>query len=46
VVERGSVHWFASAPGTTAVALVTFAPPLDAPDSVPLADVDSVDTRR
>jgi len=46
VVERGSVHWFASAPGTTAVALVTFAPPLDAPDSVPMADVDSVDMRR
>jgi quercetin dioxygenase-like cupin family protein len=46
VVERGSAHWFASAPGTTAVALVTFAPPLDTPDSVPVADVDSVDMRR
>jgi quercetin dioxygenase-like cupin family protein len=46
VVVRGSVHWFASAPGTTAVALVTFAPPLDAPDTVPVADVDSPDARR
>jgi quercetin dioxygenase-like cupin family protein len=46
VVERGAPHWFASAPGTTAVALVTFAPPLDVPDSVPVGDVDSGDTRR
>lgn len=46
VVERGAAHWFASAPGTTAVALVTFAPPLDAPDSVPVGDVDSGDARR
>jgi quercetin dioxygenase-like cupin family protein len=39
-IERGVAHWFASEPGTVAVALVTFVPPLDAPDSVP-DDVDS-----
>jgi len=44
VVKRGTTHWFASAPGTVAVALVTFAPPLDAPDSVPVGHIDSVDT--
>jgi len=46
LIERGSTHWFASAPGTTAVALVTFAPPADAPDSVPVGDVDSAEPRR
>ena len=46
LVPRGTTHWFAAAPGTTAVALVTFAPPLDAPDSVPVADVDSTHTPR
>lgn len=46
LVARGAPHWFAAEPGTTAVALVTFAPPLDAPDSVPVADVDSAGERR
>jgi quercetin dioxygenase-like cupin family protein len=46
LVPRGTPHWFAAAPGATAVALVTFAPPLDAPDSVPVADVDSAQTPR
>jgi quercetin dioxygenase-like cupin family protein len=41
LVRRGVAHWFAADPGTTALALVTFAPPLDAPDSTPLPDVDS-----
>jgi mannose-6-phosphate isomerase-like protein (cupin superfamily) len=36
VVPRAESHWFASDPGETAVALVVFAPPLDAPDSVPV----------
>lgn len=46
LVERGVPHWFASDPGTLAVAVVAFMPPLDAPDSVPLDDVDSVRPRR
>ena len=46
VVKRGATHGFAPAPGTTVVTLVTFAPPLDAPDSVPVGDVDSGDARR
>jgi quercetin dioxygenase-like cupin family protein len=45
-VERGATHWFASAAGTMAVALITFAPPLDAPDFVPAGDVDSGDMGR
>jgi quercetin dioxygenase-like cupin family protein len=44
-VPRGVPHWFAPAAGTTATALVTFAPPLDAPDSVPI-DVDSGESGR
>jgi quercetin dioxygenase-like cupin family protein len=38
VVPRGEVHWFTRTGSAPAVALVTFVPPLDAPDSVP-ADV-------
>ncbi len=45
VVPRGAVHWFASVPGDEAVALVVFSPPLDAPDTVPVA-VDSPPTAR
>ena len=41
VIARGTVHWFASAPGRDAVALVTFAPALDAPDTVPAEVIDS-----
>lgn len=36
VVPRGAPHWFASHGRGGAVALVAFAPPLDAADSVPL----------
>jgi len=35
VVPRGAVHWFANGGGAPALALVVFAPPLDAPDTVP-----------
>jgi quercetin dioxygenase-like cupin family protein len=41
LVRRGVAHWFAADAGAMAIALVTFAPPLDAPDSVPVPDVDS-----
>jgi quercetin dioxygenase-like cupin family protein len=37
VVARGEAHWFARDGREVAVALVAFAPPLDAPDNVPLA---------
>jgi quercetin dioxygenase-like cupin family protein len=41
-VPRGEPHWFKSEGAFPAVALVVFAPPLDAPDAVPLEDgVDS-----
>jgi quercetin dioxygenase-like cupin family protein len=36
VVPRGMVHWFVNTGSSVAVALVTFTPPLDAPDSVPV----------
>ena len=36
VVARGAPHWFANAGRGCAVALVVFAPPLDAPDNVPV----------
>jgi quercetin dioxygenase-like cupin family protein len=45
VIARGTPHWFVAESGATAVAVVTFAPPLDEPDSVPV-DVDSSDGRR
>ena len=35
VIPRGEVHWFANGGSAPAVALVMFAPPLDAPDTVP-----------
>jgi quercetin dioxygenase-like cupin family protein len=35
VVPRGEVHWFTRGGHATSVALVVFAPPLDAPDTVP-----------
>lgn len=40
VVPRGEGHWFDNRGGSPAVALVVFAPPLDAPDLTPLV-VDS-----
>jgi quercetin dioxygenase-like cupin family protein len=36
VVPRGEPHWFASEGAFPAVSLVVFAPPLDAPDAVPV----------
>jgi quercetin dioxygenase-like cupin family protein len=41
VVPRGASHWFVRDGTDLAVAVVTFAPPLDAPDTVPVGDVDS-----
>jgi mannose-6-phosphate isomerase-like protein (cupin superfamily) len=38
VVPRGEPHWFASEGAFPAIALVVFAPPLDAPDAVPLEE--------
>jgi quercetin dioxygenase-like cupin family protein len=38
VVPRGEVHWFGNGGRGPALALVAFAPPLDAPDSVPADD--------
>ncbi|HEV7733285.1 MAG TPA: cupin domain-containing protein [Candidatus Binatia bacterium] len=43
VVPRDRVHWFARDGAEPAIALVTFTPPLDAPDNVP---VDSDGARR
>jgi quercetin dioxygenase-like cupin family protein len=36
VVARGTPHWFANGARAPAVSLVVFAPPLDAPDTVPV----------
>jgi quercetin dioxygenase-like cupin family protein len=36
VIPRGQVHWFTNGGPAPAVALVVFAPPLDAPDSEPV----------
>lgn len=41
VIPRGSAHYFVRSGKSPAVALVVFAPPLDAPDSVPVDGVDS-----
>ena len=38
VVPRGEPHWFASEGAFPAVSLVVFAPPLDAPDAVPVEE--------
>jgi len=35
LIPRGAVHWFASEGRAPALSLVVFAPPLDAPDTVP-----------
>ena len=40
IVPRGVAHWFERVGGEVAVAFVTFAPPLDAPDMIPLG-IDS-----
>jgi quercetin dioxygenase-like cupin family protein len=45
-IPRGTPHWWTPLPGTIAVTLAIFAPPLDAPDMVPVADVDSPIDRR
>jgi quercetin dioxygenase-like cupin family protein len=44
VIPRGVRHYFVRSGGVPAVALVVFAPPLDAPDSVP--DPVAVDSPR
>jgi len=36
VIARGTPHWFANGARTPAVSFVIFAPPLDAPDTVPV----------
>ena len=36
VIPRGEAHWFANGGRGAAVSFVIFAPPLDAPDSVPV----------
>ena len=41
IIPRGAIHHFARTGTSPAVALVVFAPPLDAPDNVPVDDVDS-----
>jgi len=41
VIPRGSVHWFVRSGRVPAVAIAVFAPPLDAPDSVPDPGIDS-----
>lgn len=41
MVPRGIAHWFVNAGASPAVTIVTFVPPLDAPDSVSV----SVDSR-
>ena len=45
-IPRGTLHWWTPSPGTTAVTLGIFAPPLDAPDTAPATDVDSPRSRR
>lgn len=41
VVPRGTSHWFVRRGAGPATAIVTFIPPLDAPDNVPDPGVDS-----
>jgi quercetin dioxygenase-like cupin family protein len=41
VIPRGVAHFFVNRGRMPAVALVVFAPPLDAPDNVPVGGVDS-----
>jgi quercetin dioxygenase-like cupin family protein len=38
VIRRGEVHWFSNGGRGPALTLAVFAPPLDAPDSVPADD--------
>jgi mannose-6-phosphate isomerase-like protein (cupin superfamily) len=45
VVPRGEPHWFDNRGGSPTVALVVFAPPLDAPDVTPLVVDTSPDDR-
>lgn len=44
-IARNTVHWFVREGDRPAAALVTFSPPLDAPDNVPVA-IDSEAPRR
>jgi quercetin dioxygenase-like cupin family protein len=45
-VPRGVPHWFTRTGADVVVTLAVFSPPLDAPDSVPVDDVDSPATAR
>jgi len=38
VIPRGAPHWFANRGRESAIALVAFTPPLDAPDTIPVDD--------
>jgi quercetin dioxygenase-like cupin family protein len=40
-VPRGTTHWFVNDGDAPSVAVAVFVPPLDAPDMVPVTDVDS-----
>jgi mannose-6-phosphate isomerase-like protein (cupin superfamily) len=46
LIARDRPHWFARRGQKTAVSLAVFTPPLDAPDLVPEAEVDSKEGRR
>jgi quercetin dioxygenase-like cupin family protein len=45
-VPRGVPHWFTRTGAEVVVTLAVFSPPLDAPDSVPVDDVDSSPSAR
>ncbi|MGH7895475.1 MAG: cupin domain-containing protein [Candidatus Binatia bacterium] len=40
IVPRGVIHWYTNAGDVPSVTLAIFSPPLDAPDSIPVDDVD------
>jgi quercetin dioxygenase-like cupin family protein len=46
VIPRGAAHFFVRTGRETAVSLAVYAPPMDAPDTVPVADVDSTQVPR
>jgi mannose-6-phosphate isomerase-like protein (cupin superfamily) len=40
VVPRGVAHWFRNGGSAPSVAIAVFAPPLTAPDNVPVAEAE------
>jgi quercetin dioxygenase-like cupin family protein len=40
-IPRGTTHWYVNDGDAPSVAVAVFVPPLDAPDTIPIADVDS-----